>query len=759
MDLTTLLAVLAVVGSVATGVWYLYRILVGEKSLVSLWRERSTRPRPKILPQRPANFVDREAELKQIIETLKPRRQLPFRKTEKRRRVVLLCGMAGVGKTDLAIEAAYRLLDYFTDGVVWQFVGQSSVDDVLNIIAAALDIAVSKLMLPQKKVVIQKALTNRRVLLIFDNAERSEPISEVLDVVSTCAVMVTSRSALGLAGARRIDVAELPLKGAVELFARTVGRDLSDAERKLAEEVCKRVGRLPLAVVLASSQVEILRIGLSRLLQRIDKAMLNALRLEIDGNRSVRAAFQSTYEALSPEDQKAFAFLGVFSEQGFSLDAVRAVNTDPQAEDRLMHLIALSLVKPLGGARYVLHPLLKLFAQEQLEYPDAYRRMANYYLDLSHQHQRNFDLLELERPNILIALDWAQQAEQWPLVVSLTEALLGFNAYYGFLAQRGYWEEGMELIRRALFAAGKLGDIAFEARFSADLGLFYYWRGRNNEARSYYQTALAKFNKLGDTRRMIQILHRLGYIEDDEDNYAKARELYERSLALSEELGESDLISLSRHLVGVVAYHEGAYDEARRCLEQSLQEELARGDMAAVARTQRRLAAVARVQGHYAPSAEKSRYFDEARRLLGEVLKVETNQRSRARALRQLGMVAQEEGELDKAFKYFRQSLELFEKLGNRKGISSVKYNLGSVAFERGNYKQARQLCQESLKMTRELKCRYGEALTLRLLARLAFKQGDQTQARDSLLQAIRILEAIRSPHIQEFKALLDQWR
>ncbi|MFQ6100141.1 MAG: tetratricopeptide repeat protein [Anaerolineae bacterium] len=758
MNPTTLLAVLAVVGSIATGVWYLYKILLGEKDLLSRWRERPVRPRPRILRQRPVNFVDRDAELKQISNALKSHRWLPFRKTEKGRRGMLLCGMAGVGKTDLAIEAAYRLLDDFPDGVVWQFVGQSSVDDILNVIAAAFEIAVGGLMLPQKKIVIQKALTHRRALLIFDNAEQSVPISEVLDVVSTGAVIVTSRSALRLAGVQRVDVAELPLEGAVELFAQTVGRDLDDTERRLAEEVCERVGRLPLAVVLASSQAEILRVDLSRLLQRIDQAMLNALRLEINGNRSVRAAFQSTYETLSAEDQRAFALLSVFSEQGFSLDAVQAVNTDPQAEDRLMRLIALSLVKPLGSARYVLHPLLKCFAQEKLEDPDAYHRMANYYVDLARLHQRDFDVLELERPNILIVLDWTHQAEQWHLLVGLTEALLGFNAYYGFLAQRGYWEEGVELIQRALVAAEKLDDAALEARFSADLGLFYYWQGKNDDARSCYQTALAKFETLGQTRRVIQILHRLGYIEDDEDNYSRARELYERSLAFSEELGKPDLISLSRHLVGVVAYHEGACDEARRCLEQTLREELARGDVAAIARTQRRLAAVARMQGHYAPRVEKDRYFDEARRLLGEVLKAETNQRSRARALRQLGMVAQEEENLNKAFAYFRQSLELFEKLGNRKGISSVKYNLSSVAFERGDYGQAEQLCQESLRMARELKCRYGEALTLRLLARLAFKKGDRTQARDLLLQAIYVLEAIQSPHIQEFRALLDQW-
>lgn len=723
--------------------------LLGKKT------EHPTRQPPQLLPPRPVNFVDRDAELKQIGDVLRSY-QRRAKKARSEWRGVLLCGMAGVGKTDLAIEAAHRLKDRFPDGVVWQFVGQSMADDMLNIIASAFDIQVSGLTLPQKKVAIQKTLTNKRALLIFDNAEQNPSIAEVLDIISTCAFIVTSRTAFMLPGVKRIDLTELPLEGAMEIFTQTIGRALSDVERKAAQEICKRVGRLPLAVVLASSQAEILRLDLNHLLERIDRAMLDALQIESDSDKGVRAAFQSTYAALNVEEWVAFALLGVFSEQGFGLDAVRAVNTNPQAEDYLLHLVALSLVKPLGNGWYALHPLLKHFAQEKLDDPDAYHRMADYYLDLIRRNQQNFDLIELERPNILIALDWSQRVKQQRIAVDLTEALLGPDTYNGFLAKRGYWQEGVGFIQQALVTAKNLGDAALEARFNADLGLFCYWQGKNDAARSYYQEALAKFEALGDTHWVIRVLHRLGYIADDEDDYGRARELYERSLARSEALGQPDLISISRHLVGVVAYHEGDYDEARRRLEQSLQEKLARGDEADVARTRRRLAAVARMQGHHAAQTEKKHYLDEARYLLEEALKVETNQRSRARALRQLGMVAQEEGDLSEALDCFKQSLELFERLGNRKGVSSVKYNLGSVAFARGDHKQAEALCLESLQMAQELRCRYGEALALRLLAQLSLKQGNRVQAEELLNQATRVLEAIHSPHVQEFKKSLD---
>ncbi len=206
MNTANLLAMLGAAGGIATTVWFFYVILFGDKTLRDLWKERHlTQSRPEILRWRPDNFVNRVSELKQIKDILGSYRRLPFRKTVKRRRAVLLCGMAGVGKTDLAIEAAYQLLDHFADGVVWQFVGQSSVDDILNVIAAAFDISVGGLMLPQKRIVIQRALTDKRTLLIFDNAERSDQISEILDVVGTCAVIVTSRSVLKLIGVQRID--------------------------------------------------------------------------------------------------------------------------------------------------------------------------------------------------------------------------------------------------------------------------------------------------------------------------------------------------------------------------------------------------------------------------------------------------------------------------------------------------------------------------------------------------------------------------
>jgi tetratricopeptide (TPR) repeat protein len=354
-------------------------------------------------------------------------------------------------------------------------------------------------------------------------------------------------------------------------------------------------------------------------------------------------------------------------------------------------------------------------------------------------------------------MDWAQQAQQWTILVGLTEALLGPDAYYSFLAQRGYWDESLERASQALQAATKAQDMAAEARFNADLGLFYYWQGKNEEARTHYQAAITRFEASGNTQGMIQILHRLGFIEDDEDNYAQASELYQRSLKLSEKLGKPDLISVSRCLVAVVDYHQGNYIKARQRMEQSLKEELARGDKAGIARTSRRLGAVARMQGHYAASAEKRRHLDEARRLLGESLKLETNLRSRARGLRQLGMVAQEEGNLKEALKHYSDSLDLFARLGNKKGIASVKCNLGSIYRERGNYEKARQVCQESLVMARELQTHYGEALTLRELAHIAWKERDLSTARNLLQQAVDILESIHSHRTSEFKMELDK--
>jgi tetratricopeptide (TPR) repeat protein len=422
----------------------------------------------------------------------------------------------------------------------------------------------------------------------------------------------------------------------------------------------------------------------------------------------------------------------------------------------MYRLVALSLVKS-DGDRYSFHPLLRAFAQEELENSTPYLRMAEYFLEFAKERINDFNGLELDRANILSAIDWSYEHKNWQMVIDLTAAMLGPNAYYGFLAQRGYWDESIARAQQALGASRRLGDLAGEARFSQDLGLFHYWLGENEKARSFYQVSQERFRDLGDKRGLIVTLHRLGYIEDDEDNYPKAREYYERSLGLSQEIGDEKLVTLSHHLVGVVAYHQGYYNEARSCFEQSLSESLARGDEAAVARTRRRFAAVARMQGHYADPPRRYKYFDEARRLLTDSLKVETNLRGRARALRQLGMLAQEEGDTVQAREYFEQSLELFQRLDNKKGVAATLYNMASIYQEAGNIAEAERLYKESLAMAQPLKCRYGEAITLRQLGSIALSRGELDKANELLMRSVDTLERIQSPHLQSAKDLLQQ--
>jgi len=290
-------------------------------------------------------------------------------------RLVTLTGPGGVGKTTLAMAAAYSLEPHFSDG--FAVVPLASVRQ-----AELVDQAIAQVLgvreIGNRSLIdrIAAYLKERELLLVLDNFEHVlEAGPLVIALLSACpglTVLATSRSRLLLSGEQDVPVpplalppidepksrviersrtgsgqkatqmsgvkamratlprAEIEQSAAVELFvarARAVepGFTLTSENSNTVAEVCRRVDGLPLAIELAAARVPIL--SPAALLQRLDRRLplLTGGPRDLPARlRTMRDAIGWSYDLLTPDEQSLFRQLSIFV-GGFTLEAAERV--------------------------------------------------------------------------------------------------------------------------------------------------------------------------------------------------------------------------------------------------------------------------------------------------------------------------------------------------------------------------------------------------------------------------------------------------
>lgn len=702
-----------------------------------------------ILPPRLLEFIGREQELAEVEKKLKDKKY------------ILIWGPPGVGKTALASEIVWKFKEHFTGGVIWHFALESTFEDILNtIIRAFSESTIIGLPLKEKITEVQLLFSrNPNTLLYLDNVEDIEVIRFLENICQFCSIILTSRHYAAFGWLNEIKLDMLARDSSIKLFENTYKNPISDNERQCVNEICEILGDLPLAIELCGDRARISKIYIGKLPDLLkeasgDRRLLDFLQIAGQG---VTGSIKLTYNNLDSSTQEFFAMLSVFGGRTFSINAVKEIWNKEDAREKLFLLTYLSLVKPVGNERYGLHPIIQSFAEIMLKdyenYMIYYDPMIQYFLKYVEDNRTNFDRLEIERENILAAMQLCYEKGKSDTYLKFADAMLkmypGAHYAYGFLLQRGYWTEGSRIGEQCLEISKQASDLSAIAKFNEHLGLFYYSFGEHEQAMRHYEEALENYKDQKDYKGEAIILHRLGFIYSDEGDYRKAEEVYRRSVKIAEEHQlDEETLATGIHLVGTVLYHQGRYRESQAKLEEALKMR-EKSSKAASAVTQRRLAATLRCLGCY----------EKAYELLGESLKVEQekNERNIARCLRQLGMLAQAQGEIKKARGYFEEGHQIFKRIGNKKGISCVLTNLGEVNLAEGKLTDAKEQFQEGLGMARHLKSRYGIAINLKGLGKIWLLQKDYKQAIVCLIEAIKNLESIHYVHLEDTCNLFNE--
>jgi tetratricopeptide (TPR) repeat protein len=563
-------------------------------------RARTFTVRPSGLPPATPFFTGRDDELAEVCGILRGDHvRSPG--------VCALDGMAGSGKTALAVLAAHRVEDEFSDGMLFLDLhahtqGGTEVDsaDALDRLLRQLGVPGDEIpRLPEDRAVLYRGcLRDRRVLVVVDNARSGHQVLPLLPGDPGCRMLVTSRHRLvALDDAHHVSVGPMTETEAITLFSSIAGRmRLPDGEagRRLLASIVHRCGRLPLAVRIAAARY---RNNPVWTLEELDARLADRATLwhELDdGERSVHGALQLSYDGL-PEDQRLLLALSTLY-PGTEVDAHTAgaladvpVATAQRSLDRL-HTAHLLIPQP--GARYQCHDLVRAFAAHTglRDVPEAERRRAVLRLvDHAAHAAESADVVITPgryRPTLTYdhlppdvrvfgdsaaAMSWL--GTEWPALVAMVELAarhdLHDRAWQLAFMLRGYfflaklWDQWIETHRVALASARAAGDRWAEATTLNNLGIAHIDRGDLDAATEHYQAALAVFRELTDEHGEVNALANLGWVHHYRGDYAAALRDLSGAVEFYRRTGAARNAAITLRGVALAETELGAYDDSR----------------------------------------------------------------------------------------------------------------------------------------------------------------------------------------------------
>ncbi|WP_262387218.1 BTAD domain-containing putative transcriptional regulator [Streptomyces sp. TRM49041] len=334
---------------------------------------------PATLPPDTVDFTGREHELALLYRAL-----APDTATADRPRRVLVTGMAGVGKTALAVHAAHRCKRHFPDGQLYADLRAPDgtawpAGRVLLHLLRALGLPVGAGAAEDLDELIRlyrERTGGRRLLILLDNAASAAQLGPLLPNTPEPAVLVTGRTALPtVAGAHTVALEPLEDGPALRLLAAAAGPDRIAAAPGAAAVIVEQCAGLPLALRIVGTRIAARpHYAPDRLARRLADPATRLRELH-SGDLDVHGALLPSWRALRPEARRAFPVLAGLGPQPFPAVRAAVLLGLPEGDAELLleatadaALLEVSGADECGRPCYRFHPLVRLFA---LSLPDG----------------------------------------------------------------------------------------------------------------------------------------------------------------------------------------------------------------------------------------------------------------------------------------------------------------------------------------------------------------------------------------------------
>ena len=739
----------------------------------------------RTLPRDNASFIGREPELRRLVGAIETGGV-----SGGVMGIHAIGGMAGIGKTALAVHAAHQLAPRFVDGQIFvplhgHTPGQRPVDPADALASLLLTVGVSAERIPAglepRMTLWRHHVADKQLLLLLDDAVGHEQVRPLLPGAARSLVLVTSRRHLtALEDTQTISLDILPVDEAAELLVRLAGRSDLDPGHAAVAEITQLCGYLPLAIGMLARQMHHHPAWTAAGLAADLASARDRLELMQAENLSVTAALDLSYQDLTESEQGLFRRLGVYP--GTDIDAYAAAaldDTDLTSARRNLNALydQYLLTEPTHG-RYRLHGLISeharaLAANEPAsDRHAAVSRLLNYYVHTARTADRHLarrtpteisavkitpprhtpNLLtrdqavawmDAERLNLHAAADYAASHEL------TSEATAIASAMHGFLRSQGYWDQARTLHRAALEVARRVGDQLVEAAALTDLGTVQQATGEYAAAVANLTQAIELHRSLGDRLGEANGLNRLGVVQYLTNDYpaantslSEALELYQ---VLGDHLGEANALTD----LGGVQYVTGNYPAATASRIRALELYRGIGYRLGEASALTDLGVVQRVLGDYPAATANHKEALELYRGLGYRL-------GEANVLNNLSVVQRVTGDHPAALASLARALELWRGLGYRLGEANSLNHLGAVQCRTGNYSEAAATLARGLGLCRDLGYRLGEASSLNNLGVLQCRTGNYSEAAATLARALELCHELghRQGEVESLNAM-----
>jgi tetratricopeptide (TPR) repeat protein/nucleoside phosphorylase len=679
------------------------------------------------------SFTGREDEL----EALK--RTLLGSGTERVCSIVGLSGTGGVGKSALAVHFAMLNRHRFPDGVIGVRVDGKDVATIARDFARNAGVPIEPEDERDASAIMQSVFAARDALLIFDNAEDAS-IRKLLPG-GNCAVIVTTRdrglpASLEVPETGRIDVPVLPDPRCLELLRKRLGQRV-DAEPEAANLIVRLVGGLPLAIQIMAARLEVeswRRLGEMVEALRSERDRLTALAFRGDQDLDVRVSFSASLKMLEPEEIDFFACLGVCHPDSFSVGAATAAtnSTNPGlASDRLGYLYRLSLVnrpESIGDDRFVLHPLLRVFASElggnRNLNERAEERHAQYLIALIKGIEDGTSLTADDVGEALMAGEWLlrKRESDYAYLISLEP----------LLHRHGYWKEAESLMARFLELARERAEPEAVVQLGIQRSKFLQLSGDLQGSLEVLHSVLPDVETTANRRTEAMVLNSLGGVLQRLGRFEEAADALQRSHELVVAQGDERGQAMVLNSLGGVLQRLGRFEEAVDALQRS--HELSQGDERGQAMALNSLGGVLQRLGRFEEAADT---LQRSKRISEET----GDQRSLAMALNSLGGVLQRLGRFDEAADALQRSKRISEEMGDQRSLAMVLNSLGGVLQRLGRFDEAADALQRSHELLVAQGDERGQAMVLNSLGGVLQRLGQFEEAADALQRSYELFQ------------------
>ncbi len=658
-------------------------------------------PVPRQLPVRHRQFVGRQSELDRL-DTL-----FGAAASESGTAIITaIAGTAGIGKTALAMHWAHQIKDRFPDGQLHVnlrgFDSQAPVDpsQALHGFLEALGVVPSGIPsdLDARAALYRGLVTDRRLLIMLDNAASADQVRPLLPNTPTCLVIVTSRNRLdGLSvreGANRIDLGVLPDPDARDLLAQRITPDRLAAEPEAASDLINLCARLPLALSIVAARAA--NHPLASLVRQLEdeRNRLDAINLG-DPDLDIRAVFSWSYHALSPKSARLFRLLGLHPGPDIDHHACGALMGRPP----LTELSAANLLDEYRPNRFRFHDLLRTYAAECAERDES----------LSERHSAMLHIIDYYVAAATLADFRIMPCRDGEVRTEPVSA--GLPAIATVRAAIGWFMAENDTLLAMIALAMKQGFDARVDQLAWACDTFLGRSGQRHERVAANRLALDAVRRSGDLAAQIRNLWSLSRTIARMGRFVEAAECLAEASDLNKTLGDE--------------YHQIAIHLAYVQLLD--------------------------IQERYAEA------IHHARRALDRAQHT-PSQMYLADALTGISWDQAWLGSSAEALPSCEQALEIYSRIGHPEGNAYAHHVLGFIHQELGNYAQAIRCYQRSIEINRELGSRYWEAVVLDRLGGAYHALGDSHRAQLAWRQAFDILDTLRHPDAEAMKKKCVEW-